>query len=284
VPRFCVFDCKAAPRTTRTALAPSEMGASYFHTTSVGARQRAAARCHHSSLASNALDFQRRGSGPNEQMGGSHGVNKPRAGRRSKTPGGRCAARNHRQRAQQRATGSGQRATGSGRRATGSFEKRCFSHGVNKPRVGRRSKTHGERCASRNHRQRAQQRATGSGQRATGSGRRATGSFEKRCFSHGVNKPRVGRRSKTHGERCASRNHRQRAQPRATRDLRHPQVALHTDCPARTVEVGCFECCAVGRWSCGAHLPPGVFERRPARGLLTPCEPPICSLGPLLRR
>lgn len=43
-------------------------------------------------------------------------------------------------------------------------------------------------------------------------GQRATGSLEKRCFSHGVNKPRAGRRSKTHGGRCAPHDHRQTTQ------------------------------------------------------------------------
>jgi hypothetical protein len=84
------------------------------------------------------------------------------------TGGGRRAAGNERRAAGngQRAAGSGQRAASSGQRAAGSLEKRCFSHGVSKPRAGRRSKTHGGRCASRDHRQRAQQRATGGGQRA----------------------------------------------------------------------------------------------------------------------
>jgi hypothetical protein len=73
-----------------------------------------------------------------------------------------------------RATGDAQRATGSERRAASSLEKRGVSHGVSKPRVGRRSKTHGGRCASRNHRQRAQQRAMGDAQRATDDEQRTT--------------------------------------------------------------------------------------------------------------
>jgi hypothetical protein len=246
------------------------------------------------------------------ERGGSSGARaaaRARRGSRDSRAWGRARARRRlRQRrdyraASVRATGNGQRATSSGRRAAGALENRCFSHGVNKPRVGRRSKTHGGRCASRDHRQRAQQRAasdgrraTGDGQRATGNGRRATGngqraagsgqrahlkrgvsltgltnpvlgavrrltaegalrattvrprsngqwatrneqrttsngrratttgnervvasSLEKRGVSHGVSKPRAGRRSKTHGGRCASRDHRQRAQ-RATND------------------------------------------------------------------
>ncbi len=84
----------------------------------------------------------------------------------------------------QRATGNEQRATGDGQRATGSFEKRCCFHGVSKPRVGRRSKTHGERCASRDHRQTAQRRAASDGRRATSNGQRATGN-EQRATSNG---------------------------------------------------------------------------------------------------
>jgi hypothetical protein len=91
----------------------------------------------------------------------------------------------------QRAAGDGQRATSSGQRATGSG-----------------------------------QRAAGNGRRATGNGRRATGSLEKRCGFHGVSKPRVGRRSKTHGERCASRDHRQTAQRRATSEERPATSAM----------------------------------------------------------
>jgi hypothetical protein len=87
----------------------------------------------------------------------------------------------------QRAAGDGQRATGNGQRATGSLEKRCFSHGVSKPRVGRRSKTHGGRCALRDHRQTAQLR-----------------SVQRSAFRHGDRRRDRGELGHGHGTRCWS--------------------------------------------------------------------------------
>jgi hypothetical protein len=274
----------------------------------------------------------RREKRPVEKRCFSHGVNKPRVGRRSKTHGGRCASRDHRQTAQQRATSDGQRAagsgqraasserratgdaqratgngqrahlkrgvastwltnpvlgavrrltaegalrattvrqrsngqratgngqratssgpraTGSGRRATSSgprahLKRGVASTGLTNPVLGavrrltaegalrativrlrsngRRATGDGQRATSSERRATSDgRRATGDEQRAAGNERRATGSLEKRCFSHGVNKPRVGRRSKTHGGRCASRDLRQTAQQWATRDGR----------------------------------------------------------------
>jgi hypothetical protein len=267
-------------------------------------------------------------------MGGTHGVNKPRAGRRSKTPGGRCAPHDHRQ-----------RAAGSERQA---YLKRGVTRtGLTNPVLGA-----ARRLPAKGALRATTVRERSDGQWAAGNGQRATGSLENRCVSHGVNKPCAGR-SKTHSERCASRDHRQTAQRRATSEERPATsampMAVFTTIPPPIAMTKCASlnaaqlrrltvvarsapfagslrtapstgfvnpvrdtplfkgarcplpvarrplpaarrpslaarCCALCRWSREAHLSPGVFERRPARGLLTPCESHLFSLGPLPRR